>query len=116
MNIWEIRRLCHYLRCAADNRKIADFQREQDATVIETLLDQVEGLWKDNQHIAGEVMQIQRTDGVRDVSVTYTRTYADAATHKQVSDLACAVFCGLMAEDLKRRGEHGTVDIETRLD
>ena len=31
MNIWEIRRLCHYLRCAADNRKIADFQREQAA-------------------------------------------------------------------------------------
>lgn len=116
MNIWEIRRLCHYLRCAAENRKIADLQRKQAASAIETLLDQVEGLRKDNQRIAGEVMKIQRADGVRDVSVTYTMTYADAATHKQVSDLACAVFCGLMAEDLKRRGEHGTVDIETRLD
>lgn len=107
MNIWEIRRLCHYLRCAEADRKAADLQRGQAADVIETLLDQVEGLWKDNQRIAGEVMQIQRTDGVRDVSVTYTMTYADAATHKQVSGLACAVFCGLMAEDLKRRGERG---------
>ena len=104
MNIWEIRRLCHYLRCEADNRKIADFQREQAAEVIETLLDQVEGLWKDNQRIAGEVMKIQHADGVRDVSVSYTMTYADAATHKQVQDLACALFCGLTAEDLKRRG------------
>ena len=64
MNIWEIRRLCRYLRCAADNQKIADFQRERAATVIEALLDQVEGLWKDNQRIAGEVMKIQRTGGV----------------------------------------------------
>lgn len=110
MNIWEIRQLCHYLRCAADNRKIADFQREQAATVIETLLDQVEGLWKDNQRIAGEVVKIKRMDGVQDVSVTYTMTYADSATHKQVSDLACVVFCGLMAEDLKRRGDRGPVD------
>lgn len=108
MNIWEIRRLCRYLRCAADNQKIADFQREWAANVIEALLDQVEGLWKDNQRIAGEVMKIQRTDGVRDLSITYTMTYADAATHKQASDLAYAVFCGLMAEDLKRRSEHGT--------
>lgn len=108
MNIWEIRRLCHALRCAEDDRKATDLQREQAAEVIETLLDQVEGLWKDNQRIAGEVVKIQRTNGVRDVSVNYTMTYADAATHKQVSDLACAVFCGLMAEDLKRRGERGT--------
>ena len=59
-------------------------------------------------------MKIERVDGVGDLSVTYTMTYADAATHKQVADLACAVFCGLMAEDLKRRGERGTADIEKR--
>lgn len=108
MNIWEIRRLCRDLRCAEDDRRVTDMQREQAATVIKTLLDQVEGLWKDNQRIAGEVMKIQRTDVVQDVHVTYTMTYANAATHKQVQDLACAVFCGLMAEDLKRRGKHGT--------
>ena len=60
MNIWEIRRLFHYLRCEADNRKIADFQREQAADVIETLLDQVEGMWKDNQRIAGGVLPLVR--------------------------------------------------------
>lgn len=87
MNIWQIRQLCHNLRCAEADRKATDLQRGQAADVIETLLDQVEGLWKYNQCIAGEVMKIQRTDGVRDLSVTYTMTYADAATHKQVSDL-----------------------------
>lgn len=44
MNIWEIRRLCHNLRCAEDNRKIADFQREQAADVIETLHTRMEDM------------------------------------------------------------------------
>lgn len=108
MNDIEIRALYLNLKDPAENLKTANRQRELAAEAISSIFQQMEGLRKENRRIAGEVVKIRRMDGVRDVSVTYTMTYADAATHKQVSDLACAVFCGLMAEDLKRRGEHGT--------
>lgn len=110
MNDIEIRVLYRYLMEPATNLKTANEQRELAAEAISTLFQQMESLREENRRIAGEVVKIKRMDGVRDASVTYTMTYADAATHKQVSDLACAVFCGLMAEDLKRRGEHGTGD------
>lgn len=108
MNDIEIRALYLNLKDPAENLKTANRQRELAAEAISSIFQQMEGLRKENRRIAGEVVKIRRMDGVRDVSVTYTMTYADAATHKQVADLACAVFCGLMAEDLKRRGEHGT--------
>lgn len=110
MNDIEIRALYRDLMEPEPVLKIANEQRELAAEAISTLFQQMENLREENRRIAGEVVKIKRMDGVRDLSVTYTMTYADAATHKQVADLACTVLCGLMAEDLKRRGEHGTVD------
>lgn len=115
MNDIEIRALYRDLMEPAPDPETANRQRELAAEAISALFQKVESLREENRRIAGKVVKIKRMDGVRDLSVTYTMTYADAATHKQVADLACAVFCGLMAEDLKRRGEHGAVDIETRL-
>lgn len=107
MNDIKIRALYRDLIEPAPVLKIANEQRELAAEAISTLFQQIESLREENRRIAGEVVKIKRMDGVRDLSVTYTMTYTDAATHKQVADLACAVFCGLMAEDLKRRGERG---------
>lgn len=108
MNDIEIRVLYRELMEPAPGLETANRQRKLAADAISALFQKVEILREENRRIAGEVVKIKRMDGVRDVSVTYTMTYADAATHKQVSDLVCAVFCGLMAEDLKRRSEHGT--------
>lgn len=44
MNIWEIRRLCHDLRCAEADRKATDLQRGQAADVIETLHTRMEDM------------------------------------------------------------------------
>lgn len=110
MNDIEIRALYRDLMEPAPDLETANRQRKLAAEAISTIFQQMEILREENRRIAGEVVKIRRMDGVRDLSVTYTMTYADAATHKQVSDLACAVFCGLMAEDLKRRAEHGTAD------
>ena len=105
MNDIEIRALYRDLKDPAENLKTANRQRELAAEAISSIFQQMEGLRKENRRIAGEVVKIRRTDGAGDVSVTYTMTYANAVTHKQVADLACAVFCGLMDEDLKRRGD-----------
>lgn len=110
MNDIEIRVLYRYLMEPAPDLETANRQRELAAGAISALFQKIESLREENRRIAGEVVKIRRMDGVRDLSVTYTMTYADAATHKQVEALACTVLCGLMAEDLKRRGEHGTGD------
>ena len=108
MNDIEIRALYRDFMEPAPDQETANRQRELAAEAISALFQKVEILREENRRIAGEVVKIKRMDGVRDLSVTYTMTYADAATHKQVSDFACTVLCGLMAEDLKRRAEHGT--------
>lgn len=107
MNDIEIRALYRDLMEPAPDLETANRQRELAAEAISDLFQKVESLREENRRIAGEVVKIKRMDGARDLSVTYTMTYVDAATHKQVSDLVCAVFCGIMAEDLKRRSEHG---------
>lgn len=116
MNDIEIRTLYRDLKEPTEDLEDANRQRELAAEAIGSIFQQIERLREENRRIAGEVVKIKRMDGVRDLSVTYTMTYADAATHKQVADLACTVLCGLMEEDLKRRTEHGTADIEKRLD
>lgn len=110
MNDIEIRALYWDLMEPEQVLKIANEQRKLAAEAISTLFQQMESLREENRRVAGEVVKIKRMDGVRDLSVTYTMTYADAATHKQVADLACTVLCGLLAEDLKRRAGHGTTD------
>ena len=110
MNDIEIRALYRDLTEPAPDLETANRQRKLAAEAISALFQKVESLREENRRIAGEVVKIKRMDGVRDFSVTYTMTYADAATHNQVADLACTVLCGLMAEDLKRRAEHGTAD------
>lgn len=108
MNDIEIRALYRDLMEPAPDLETANRQRKLAAEAISTLFQRMEGFREENRRVAGEVVKIRRMDGVRDLSVTHTMTYADAATHKQVADLACVVLCGLMAEDLKRRDEHGT--------
>ena len=103
MNDIEIRVLYRDLTEPAPDLETANRQRKLAAEAISTLFQKAESLREENQRIAGEVVKIRRMDGVRDLSVTYTMTYADAATHKLVADLACTVLCGLMEEDLKRR-------------
>ena len=110
MNDIEIRALYRDLMEPASVLEAANEQRKFAAEAISALFQKAESLREENRRIAGEVVKIKRMDGVRDLSVTYTMTYADAATHKQVADLACTVLCGLMAEDLKRKDEHGTAD------
>lgn len=110
MNDIEIRALYRDLMEPAPDPETANRHRKLAAEAISALFQKVESLREENRRIAGEVVKIKRMNGVRDVSVTYTMTYQNIAEHKQVADFACAVLCGLLAEDLKRRGERGTVD------
>lgn len=110
MNDIEIRVLYRDLTEPAPDLETANRQRKLAAEAISTIFQQMESLREENRRIAGEVVKIRRMHGVRDVSVTYTMTYPNIAEHKQVADFACDVLCGLLAEDLKRRGERGTTD------